>query len=55
LIDFDKRRDRFDVSATARFFALEARDLVVVEPPAPLPVPESVLTNLLPVGLPTDA
>jgi hypothetical protein len=49
LIDFDKRRDRFDASATVRFFALEARVPVVVEPPGPLPEPEQVLTNLLPI------
>ena len=49
LIDFDKHRDRFDVSATARFFVLDARDPLTVDPPGPLPVAEQVLTNMLPV------
>ena len=49
LIDFDKRRDRFDATATARFFSLEARERIVVEPPGPLREPERVLTNLLPI------
>src|SRR3954447_14540439 len=36
LIDFDKRRDRFDGSAADRLFTVEARVPVVVEPPGPI-------------------
>lgn len=54
LIDFDKRRDRFDGTAAARLFDLDAREPLVVEPPGPLPEPERAHTNLLPVHWDTE-
>lgn len=55
LIDFDKRRDRFDGYATDRLFVVEARDPVVVEPPGPIRAPERVKSNLLPIFWQTQA
>jgi hypothetical protein len=54
LIDFDKRRDGFDASAATRFFVVQAREALVVEPPGPEPHPDRVRTNLLPVRWGTD-
>ena len=47
LIDFDKRRDRFDADAADRLFAAEARVPIVLEPPGPTPEPERAKSNLL--------
>jgi len=55
LIDFDKRRDRFDAEAASRLFAAEARDPIVLEPPGPLPEPESTKSNLLPIYWQTES
>lgn len=49
LIDFNKRSDRFDASAAARLFTLEAREQVELDPPGPIPQPELATTNMLPV------
>lgn len=49
LIDFDKRRDRFDVSAADRLFAVEAREPVILEPPGPIGTTERAKSNLLPI------
>lgn len=49
LVDLDKQRDRFDETATARFFSTEPRSPGTVEPPGPLPRPERLTSNLLPV------
>jgi hypothetical protein len=49
LIDFDKRRDGFDISAADRLFAVEARVPIVFEPPGPVLTPESAKANLLPI------
>lgn len=49
LIDFDKRRDVFNVSAAARFFVVQARDVLMAEPPGPDSHPERAKINLLPV------
>jgi len=54
LIDFDKKRDRFDADAGTRFFSLEARELASIDPPGPEPRPEKLKTNLLPVIWDTD-
>lgn len=48
LVDFDKRRDRFDADAADRLFTAEARVPIVLEPPGPLPRPETAKSNLLP-------
>jgi hypothetical protein len=49
LADFDKRRDRFDADAAGRLFTAEARVPIVLEPPGPLPRPETAKSNLLPI------
>lgn len=49
LVDFDKRRDRFDAAAAERLFTAEARVPIVLEPPGPLPQSERTKSNLLPV------
>jgi hypothetical protein len=49
LIDFDKRRDRFDAAATDRLFAVEARAPIVPEPPGAVLTPETAKSNLLPI------
>ena len=49
LIDFDKRRDRFDAEAADRLFAVEARVPLVLEPPGPVLTPEIAKSNLLPI------
>lgn len=49
LIDFDKRRDRFDAGAADRLFAVEARVPIVLEPPGPVLTPETAKSNLLPI------
>jgi hypothetical protein len=49
LIEFDKRRDRFDATAADRLFAVEARVPVVLEPPGPMLTPETAKSNLLPI------
>jgi hypothetical protein len=49
LVDFDKTRDRFDADAADLLFSAEARVPIVLEPPGPLPQPEKVKSNLLPV------
>jgi hypothetical protein len=49
LIDFDKRRDRFDAAAADRLFAVEARVPLVLEPPGPVLTPETAKSNLLPI------
>jgi hypothetical protein len=49
LVDFDKRRDRFDAGAADRLFAVEARVPVVLEPPGPVLTPEIAKSNLLPI------
>lgn len=54
LVDFDKKRDRFDRDAAARFFVLESRADAATEPPGPEHHPERQKTNLLPVTWDTD-
>ncbi len=54
LVEFDKRRDVFDASAAARFFSLEAREVVTLGPPGPERHPERLKSNLLPVLWDTD-
>lgn len=54
LVDFNKQRDRFDSDAAARFFSLEAREAISIEPPGPELRPEKLKTNLLPVVWDTD-
>jgi Domain of unknown function (DUF4365) len=54
LIDFDKHRDRFDADAAARFFTLESREPLQVDPPGPLEQTEVVQSNLLPITWETD-
>ncbi len=49
LIDFDTQRDRFDVAAVDRLFAVEARVPIVIEPPGPVLTPEAAKSNLLPI------
>jgi hypothetical protein len=49
LVDFDKRRDRFDADAADRLFTAEARVPIVLEPPGPLSQPETAKSNLLPI------
>jgi hypothetical protein len=55
LVDFDKRRDRFDVEASAGFFSGGAGETASIEPPGPELRPEKLKTNLLPVIWDTDA
>ena len=54
LIDFNKHTDRFESDVAARLFTLEAREPIVLDPPGPIPRPETVSTNLLPVRWDTD-
>lgn len=54
LVEFDKHQDRFDADAAARFFTLDAREPLIVEPPGPLDRPERVKSNLLPVTWDTN-
>jgi hypothetical protein len=49
LIDFDKRRDRFDAHAANRLFAAEARVPIVLDPPGPTSEPERAKSNLMPI------
>src|SRR4051812_40693509 len=49
LIDFDKRRDRFDAEAADRLFTVEAREPIVLEPPGPIIETERAKSNLLPI------
>jgi Domain of unknown function (DUF4365) len=46
---FDKDRDRFDASAASRLFDLKTAPDDWAEPPGAAPVPERLLTNLMPV------
>jgi hypothetical protein len=48
-VDFDKERDRFDVSARDALFDLKASAEDRLEPPSAPRVPEQLLTNLMPL------
>lgn len=50
LIRFDKKRDRFDSATRDQLFDLRATSADRVEPPGPAPIPEDLLTNLMPVA-----
>jgi hypothetical protein len=53
-IRFDKERDRFDVDAREALFDLKASAQDRVEPPGPVPQPEELLTNQMPLTWRTD-
>jgi len=53
-VRFEKERDRFDAQATAQLFDLKAASTDRIEPPGPLPQPETLLTNLMPIRWKTD-
>jgi hypothetical protein len=53
-IRFDKERDRFDVGAREALFDLKASAQDRVEPPGPVPQPEELLTNQMPLAWRTD-
>jgi len=55
LIRFDKERDRFESSTRDQLFDLRATSADRVEPPGPAPIPEDLLTNLMPVLWRNDA
>jgi hypothetical protein len=50
VIRFDKGRDRFESATRDQLFDLRASSKDRVEPPGPAPVPERVLTNLMPIA-----
>lgn len=54
VIRFDKARDRFDASTGGQLFDLRASATDRVEPPGPVQVPETILTNLMPIDWQAD-
>ena len=48
-IRFDKERDRFDAGVASALFDLKATGGDRIEPAGPLPLPEAVTTNLMPI------
>jgi len=53
-VDFEKRRDRFDVDARDALFDLSASAEDRVAPPGAPAVPERLLTNLMPISWAAD-
>jgi len=54
LIRFDKERDQFGSATRDQLFDLRATSADRVEPPGPAPVPEDMLTNLMPIAWHSD-